>query len=145
MNEPKDSKSSSQPISPLSYRNFQNMASTQQADFIVIEYSKFMTYLRSTDAYETAFVTFFAETLSNKIYTSKDIKMTKRNIILLLNVSLSCSIVYNWYYLMFYLDNSGNRINSYKFSLQALQNKAYTTYNVYIYNLCFIYNNRVLC
>ena len=89
------------------------MASTQQADFMVIEYSKFMSYLRSTDAYETTFVIFFAETLSNKIHTSKDIKMIKRNIILLFNVSLSCSIVYNWYYLMFYLDHSGNRINSY--------------------------------
>ena len=34
--------------------------------------------------------------------------------------SYSCYIVYNWYFIMFFLDDTGNRMETYTFSLQAL-------------------------
>ena len=90
------------------------------------------------DAYENAFVTFLAESLSAKKNTAKDITIIKRNFILFLNVSLSCCIVYNWYYLMFYHDENGNRINSYKFSLQTLQEKQPIVHVIFKYTLCVL-------
>ena len=124
------------------FQDFQNMTTKQQVDFIVIQYHKYMNHLRSTtsfiDSYENAFATLLAETLSGKTNTSKDIIIIKRNFILLLNVLLSCCIVYNWYYLMFYVDESGNRINSYQFSLQTLQEKQPIIHVIFKYTLCVL-------
>lgn len=124
------------------FQDFQNMSSKQQANYMVLQYHKTMSYLRSTtdiiDAYETVFITFLAESLSSKTNTVNDITIIKRNFILLLNVSLSCCIVYNWYYLMFFLDETGNRIDSYKFSLQTLQEKQPIVHVIFKYTLCVL-------
>ena len=118
------------------------MSPNQQSDFMVIQYYKLMEQLRSItsflDAYETRFVTFLAESLSGKNNTVNDIKVIKRNFILLLNVLLSCCIVYNWYYLMFYVDETGNRIDSYKFSLETLQEKKPIIHVIFKYTLCVL-------
>ena len=125
-----------------SFQDFQNMSPSQQSDFMIIQYHKLMEQLRSTtsflDLYETMFVTFLAESLSGKKNTENDVKIIKRNFILLFNVLLSCCIVYNWYYLMFYLDESGNRIDSYKFSLQTLQEKQPIVHVIFKYTLCVL-------
>ena len=124
------------------FQDFQNMSSRQQANYMVVQYHRLMSDFRSTtdivDASETVFITFLAESFTSKTNTANDVAIIKRNFILLLNVSLSCCIVYNWCYLMFFLDENGNQIDSYKFSLQTLQKKQPIVHVIFKYTLCVL-------
>ena len=73
------------------------------------------------DDYEKAFSTFLVHTFSGNDYTAEDVDVAKRNLIMFLNVLISSYVVYNWYFVMFFIDLNNERIKTVECSLKKLQ------------------------
>ena len=123
-------------------QTFQDMTTEQKTDFLKSQYTKYMRYINAStsyiDAYETSFATLLAETFSGKTNTSNDVIIIKKNLVLFLNACISCYIVYNWYFIMFFLDDSGDRVNTLTFSLQSLRERQPLVHMVFKYTLCVL-------
>ena len=73
------------------------------------------------DMIETYVATTIAQSLSDKKNTSTDVALIKQNLMNFLNVLLSCYIVYNLYFCMFFKDVEGKQMKQFEFSIGELR------------------------
>jgi hypothetical protein len=87
------------------------------------------------DDKENAISLFLAKTMSRNKNNEEDVLLIKSNLIMFLNVLLSCLVVYNWY---FAFSNDGIGINIPKLKLEKLKDQFGLVHFIFKYILCFL-------
>jgi hypothetical protein len=137
-----DSNSNSNSNNDSKSSDFQKMTTEQKKDYLLDIYTKYMDFIDSLneyiDAYEYRFSTFLAESFSGKTNTSEDIDVIKRNLISFLNILISLIIVYNWYFILLFHDEKGEKIKIPEFSLHYFHENFALPHMFFKYSFCVL-------
>ena len=90
------------------------------------------------DHYETYFAAILARTFSSGKNTPAEEILIKNRFVLFLNVLISFYIVYNWYFIMFFLDESGKRVPTFDLSLEKMQQYHPVLHILFKYTFCVL-------
>lgn len=88
------------------------------------------------DNYEHLVAFHLAETFSNHSSTDYEVQIIKNNMIVILTILLSTYIVYNLYFLLFFVDNYGKRIQIYEMKLNEIAENSALLHFFFKYTLC---------
>jgi hypothetical protein len=118
------------------------VSSEEYLAIIKQKYFKFLNTISRTsssiDNYGTQLSTTLVKAFSWSKYTDGDVSLVKEHLTTFLNLVITCFIVYNWYFAMFFTDTNGERIKTLELSLTAIKEKSPIFHFFFKYTLCVL-------
>lgn len=106
------------------------------------KYFKFLNTISRTsstiDNYGTQLSITLVKAFSWSEYTDDDVSLVKEHLTAFLNLIITCFIVYNWYFAMFFTDTNGERIKTLELSLTTIKEKSPIFHFFFKYTLCVL-------
>ena len=75
----------------------------------------------SIEEYETKISGSLLHAMSGENHTNDDIILVKKHFASFLSLSVSCFVVYNWFYVMYFTNKSGERVKTLELSLKKIK------------------------
>ena len=140
-----DNKGTDSPILPqksLLDTSDANGIGNAQISSLKLKYNQFMKFLRSSslsiDKYEEYCAKSIVNTLSKGEHTGNDVLVVKRHLVIFLNMCISCFIVYNWYFVMFFRSETGERIKTLELSLNKIKQTSPIFHFFFKFTMCVL-------
>jgi hypothetical protein len=92
----------------------------------------------SIEEYETKISGSLVQAMSGKNHTNDDIILVKKHFASFLSLSVSCFVVYNWFYVMYFINKSGERVKTLELSLTKIKQNSPILHFFFKYILCVL-------
>ena len=111
-------------------------------DYIKMKYHQLMQTIRkyslSIEEYETKISGSLVHAMSGENHTNDDILLVKKHFASFLSLSVSCFVVYNWFYVMYFTNKSGERVKTLELSLTKIKQNSPIFHFFFKYTLCVL-------
>ena len=92
----------------------------------------------SIEEYEKSIAESLVKAMSGKNHTNNDIILVKRNLASFLSLLASCYVVYNWFFVMYFTNENGERVKTVELSLTEMKQNNPIFHFFFKYTLCVL-------
>ena len=92
----------------------------------------------SIEEYERSIAESLVKAMSGKNHTNNDIILVKRNLASFLSLLASCYVVYNWFFVMYFTNENGERVKTVELSLTEMKQNNPIFHFFFKYTLCVL-------
>ena len=92
----------------------------------------------SIEEYETAIAGSLVRAMSGKNHTKDDITLVKKHFASFMSLLVSCFVVYNWFFVMYFTESNGERVKTLELSLTKIKQDSPIFHFFFKYTLCVL-------
>ena len=92
----------------------------------------------SIEEYETAIAGSLVRAMSGKNHTKDDIMLVKKHFASFMSLLVSCFVVYNWFFVMYFTEKNGERVKTLELSLTKIKQDSPIFHFFFKYTLCVL-------
>jgi hypothetical protein len=92
----------------------------------------------SIDVYEKSIAESLVNAMSGKNHTNNDVILVKQNFASFMSLLASCYVVYNWFFVMYFINEDGERVKTIELSLTKMKQNNPIFHFFFKYTLCVL-------
>ena len=92
----------------------------------------------SIEKYEESIAESLVKAMSGKNHTNNDVILVKQNLASFMSLLASCYVVYNWFFVMYFTNENGERVKTFELSLTKMKQNNPIFHFFFKYTLCVL-------